>query len=123
MKKVLIVDNNVEILSAMKRILLLYGYEVMSVTTYQMIDINIKYQKPDVIIMDVMLDNQDGRIACKQLKKNTLTKDIFILLMSGSPEKLIDFKKYKADGILEKPFDIEKLLNVIERRDKFPHVI
>lgn len=114
MKKLLIVDNDADGLEAMQLLLSVSGYKVKTATSYKSL-LNIVYAfKPDMIIMDVMLSGEDGRNICKDLKEDPLTKDLCILLISGSHLNLIDYKSYQADGCLEKPFDQQILCDKIE---------
>ena len=114
MKKILVVDNHKSILDVMETILIQQGYEVVTASSYKTILPNIYKNQPDIIILDVMLNNEDGRIICQQLKENNRTKNICIILFSGSSYKLKDYKNYNADGFLEKPFNLEDLLEVLE---------
>lgn len=113
MKKVLVVDNNDAILEVMEALLTEHHYHVLTATSYTTILPILYSEKPDMIILDVMLHNEDGRMVCQQIKSNPRTKDICIILFSASTVKLKDFEKYNADGILQKPFDMKDLLEVI----------
>ena len=114
MKKLLIVDNDADSLEAMQLLLTVSGYKVKTATSYKSL-LNIVYAyKPDMIIMDVMLSGEDGRNICKDLKEDALTRDLCILLISGSALNLIDYRSYLADGCLEKPFDQKILVEKIE---------
>ena len=55
-----------------------------------------------------MLGNEDGRLICRELK-NTIYADTPILLYSAAAALLINFREYKADETVEKPFDIHFL--------------
>ena len=114
MKKLLIVDNDADGLEALQLLLGMSGYKVKTATSYKSL-LNIVYSfQPDLVIMDVMLNGEDGRNICKDLKEDALTKDLCILLISGSPLNLVDYKSYHADGCLEKPFDQKTLCDKIE---------
>lgn len=64
--------------------------------------------------MDVNLNGDDGRIICKELKDNAETNAIPIIICSGSPNLLTDFKTFKADDYLEKPFEISTVISKIK---------
>ena len=51
---------------------------------------------------------------CKEIKQNELTKHIPIILISGSPELLTNYEECGAAAIIEKPFAIENVLQVIK---------
>ena len=69
---------------------------------------------PDILLMDVRLNGVDGRDICKELKTRNAFKSIPIILMSSSPSKLKDYKKFNADDSLEKPFEMTHLLAKID---------
>ena len=114
MKKVLIVDNNQETLDIMLMILDQGGYQTVTADSYRTILPIIYNNKPDIIILDVMLENEDGRNICLQLKNTERTKDICIILLSAYPDKLKNPETYLANGILEKPFNLDDLLNAVK---------
>ena len=69
---------------------------------------------PDLVLIDVRLNGMDGREICKELKTRNAFKSIPIILMSSSASKLIDYKNFNADDVLEKPFGITVLLGKID---------
>ena len=93
------------------------GYSSVTAQSYKTILPIIYKNKPDIIILDVMLENEDGRNICLQLKNTDRTKDICVILLSAFHEKLIGYKTFKASGILAKPFHDEDLLKVLETCD------
>jgi DNA-binding response OmpR family regulator len=67
-----------------------------------------------MLILDVLLRGANGRTVCRELKSNKRTNYFPIVLMSASPECLIDFRECDADDFIEKPFDIHTVLNKID---------
>ena len=65
--------------------------------------------------MDILLDGNDGRQICKELKTDNETKNIPVILLSGSHELLRNFREFSADDIIEKPFEFED----VERKIKW----
>lgn len=72
---------------------------------------------PDLILMDVMLDDMDGREICTALKTDNDTHDIPVILISAT-HNLADSvnKPGGADDFIAKPFDISYLLERIGRQ-------
>ena len=64
--------------------------------------------------MDVFLRDGDGREICKELKSSETTKNTPVILMSGSPAVLKEYKDYYADDVIEKPFIFEDLIKKIK---------
>jgi DNA-binding response OmpR family regulator len=109
MNKLLIVDDSAVLLEIMKNILERMEYIVKTLNTTDNIYNVISVYQPDVLILDVVLDDEDGRDICKRLKNNFATRDICILVFSASRKFLENYKNYGANDVIEKPFSIEDL--------------
>ena len=71
--------------------------------------------KPDLIILDIMLPDGDGRDLLKTLRADTNTQHIPVLMISARyTEQNIQHGDIKPNGFLAKPFDINDLLDRIE---------
>ena len=113
--KILIVDDSPELLHALQIFLEKKSYKVLTVTSDKQLITALPVFRPDVIILDVCLNcTLDGRQICKIIKGDNQYKHIPILLMSGAYERLKDFDECKADGIIEKPFNLLLLHDKIE---------
>lgn len=121
MKKLLIVDNDPDLLEAMKYFLEKKGYEALALSHLGKIIIEIENFQPDLIILDIRIGNKDGRKICTELREQCITNDLCIILFSSSPKLLENYMHYGADGILEKPFDLNTLLSKIESVLKICH--
>lgn len=107
MANILVLDDSQELLTMLKMIFQLHNYEVRTASTKSSLMAHIEIFKPDIILMDVLLDGANGREICRELKENNYTKNIAIILLSGSHEHLRDYQECKADDIIEKPFEFE----------------
>ena len=85
----------------------------------------IKREKPDLILMDVMMPNDNGWETCKKIKEDEKTQDILVAMFTvrtsgDSIEK--SYKYAKADSHINKPFDRKELLetvkNILEKAGK-----
>ena len=65
--------------------------------------------KPDLILLDVILNGENGRDICEKIRANKTKIRIPIILISANPDWLENCKECGADDILEKPFDIKNL--------------
>jgi len=112
-KKVMIADDDPGILDAVEAMLEFGGYEVSSTpngaTVLEMTD-----GLPDLLLLDIWMSGTDGRDVCKQLKSKELTKDMPIIMISAGTELERSAKEAGADDFLEKPFDMEELLQKID---------
>jgi Response regulator containing CheY-like receiver, AAA-type ATPase, and DNA-binding domains len=113
MKKILVVDDDIDILTVVQLVLETNGFDVVAISNWQQIYTQIENFIPDLILLDVSLGTQDGRNLCKQLKSDNKTKDISIILFSanGNVEKSIP--ECLADSFISKPFDINDLIQGI----------
>ncbi|HTI58226.1 response regulator transcription factor [Mucilaginibacter sp.] len=116
MRRILAVDDNEDILDIMKLILEDCGYEVETLTDGNAIFEAIKQTHPDLILLDVMLGNADGRELCKEIKARTEMQDIPVILVSASHQVAERFTLNSGapDDFLAKPFDINDLLAKVE---------
>jgi DNA-binding response OmpR family regulator len=114
MRRIIVVDDNEDILEIIKLILEGYDYEVVTLADGSLLLDNIKEFKPDLILLDVMLGNMDGRELCKMIRSNDETKHIPIIMVSAS-HNLSD--RFMAMGsntdFLAKPFDISELISKV----------
>ncbi len=116
-KKILVLDDDVFILSALRDVLEYYGYEVKTQTRGDKVFENIEEYHPDLILLDVMIADMDGRDICQNIKQEPQTSDIPVILISGT-HNLSDCKKLKSppDDFVTKPFDVGVLLDKIEHQ-------
>ena len=111
-KKILVVDDDPDILDAFQMMLEDAGYEV-SITEKGEYAENLHDTNgglPDVIILDVLLSGKDGRTICQKLKSQEDTKHIPIIMISAHPDAKQSVKAVGADDFLAKPFEMEELL-------------
>ena len=114
MFKILIVDDDEDLLEGVGRILKLKGFDIYGLSnaekTFEIVDLF----KPDLIILDITLCNNDGRGICRKLKLNPATNKIKILLYSANHDHENDYGEYGADGFLKKPFESIHLIEKID---------
>lgn len=115
-KKILIVDDNTDILEILTMLLTEFGYETKPLSSGERVTENIKEFQPDLLLMDVMLADMNGQEICKEIKLNIQTALLPVILMSGSQDlaKFLNVKGAPND-FLAKPFDIDILLAKIEK--------
>ncbi len=111
--RVLIIDDSSELLEVFKIIFEKQGYEIITQSSSTDIFSIVQDNKIDILLLDVFLNGINGRDICKQLKSDPLTNYFPIVLISASPENLIDLNECGADGFIEKPFDINFIVSKI----------
>lgn len=109
MSKILIDDDGVSNTDAITMVLVSHDFEVESIHKSDLLQPTIKSFQPDLILMDIILDTNDGREVWNQLKKNHLTKAIPVMLITAMLESQVEQIPCNADAIMFKPFDYTKL--------------
>jgi DNA-binding response OmpR family regulator len=108
--KILILDDNHEVLNSLSMFLEKASYKVCTVTSSDMLYSELKRFKPNLIILDVYIKGVDeGRKICKIIKSEVSTSHIPVILMSVSSKGLENFKDCQADAVIGKPFNIAML--------------
>jgi DNA-binding response OmpR family regulator len=114
MGKLLIVDNSAALLEIMKNILEFTGYTVKTLIRSDNIYKEINEFQPDLLILDTYLAGEDGREICKELRRSVESKHLGVLVFSAFPKTLENYRSYYADDFIEKPFDMQILLEKIK---------
>ena len=123
-KRILVADDDPSIRDIFQIILSKAGYEVDTKGDASEVLQN-NFIIPDLFLIDKLLSGIDGLDVCRHLKNNPLTASIPVIMVSASPDIGILAAKAGADDFIEKPFEMNHLLNVIEgyiNRDKTKRV-
>lgn len=114
MFKILIIDNEVDVLTVVSIILSGSGFEVETIADWRKTFEQTSTFHPDLILMDISLGGADGRRICGQLKENNDTKHIPVILFSANHNLEENYSDYRADGFIAKPFDANLLVNKLK---------
>ena len=109
-KKLLLVDDDPDILQVLKANLELYGYEVLLAPTWAAAKGVLDIQFPDLIILDLMLPDGNGIDICKELKKQYPTVPIIMLTAKDRVSDKVAGLESGADDYIVKPFETLELL-------------
>lgn len=112
--KIVIIEDNPDILDIIDYILKDVGYEVFSCPDGTIVK-NLDKINPDVILLDEILPSVRGSEICKQLKMQSEFKDVPVILVSTIPHLAKIAQQCGADSYLEKPFNIQDLTNIIQQ--------
>jgi DNA-binding response OmpR family regulator len=111
--KVLVTDDDPQILDLTATILRRAGYDTLEASTGKECLEAVKAHHPDIVLLDVMLPDTTGTELCRQIKADEGLKDIFVILMSGvqvSSDYQADALNVGADGYIIKPISNKELL-------------
>jgi DNA-binding response OmpR family regulator len=114
-KQIMIVDDDINILEFMYLALEFEGYDVRTSTTGKELQQVQPGELPDLILLDVKLIEEDGRVICKQLKTNEQTKDVPIIMLSAQVSERKIRQECPIDDFLSKPFELDTLLDKVEK--------
>jgi DNA-binding response OmpR family regulator len=121
-KKIIIVDDDEGLLDAFKAMLEFANYKVEASTNADIL-LNLKAGNlPDLILLDVLLSGVDGRAICKKLKSQLVTKNVPIIMVSAHPSAFNSIKEIGANDYLAKPFEMNNLLNKIDKQIKLQSI-
>ena len=115
-KKILVVDDEPDILKVVTFRVKKLEYEVVTATNGQEALDLIQKEEPDLILLDIELPVMNGYEVCQRVKTNEKLKHIpIIFLTASSASKIAEkVKEFNADDYLIKPFDSEELLKKIK---------
>jgi len=115
MAKILVIDNDKEILNVLDVMLSKHGFTVQSAFKWQETIDKIESFHPDIILMDVLLGRQtDGRDICEYIKTDTDSGHIPIILFSAISDISQTYPACQADDFISKPFDVQAMISKIQ---------
>jgi DNA-binding response OmpR family regulator len=109
-KKILVVDDEPDILEFLQLILEDEGYTVVTTSKAEYVEKLQNGRLPDLILLDVLLSGKDGRDIVKQLKSQVETKHIPVIMFSAHPSAEETARAAGADDFIAKPFEMDILL-------------
>ena len=118
MAKILVVDDEPDIVRVIKKIMESRGHSVFTAGDGKEALVAVTQQHPDVVILDVNLPTMDGFEVCKRLKSDEQTKHIPIVMITAAYVSVEDAQQgtqLGADEYVTKPFLREVLVHNVER--------
>jgi len=120
-KTVLVVDDEPVLRTIVREILHEEGYAVIEAADGRVMLEIIARERPDLVLMDVMMPGVDGREAYRQLRARREHQDIPVVMMSAAvPSHGLD---PSIAGFMAKPFDLTQLIDLVVRLIGRPHTI
>jgi DNA-binding response OmpR family regulator len=113
--RILIVDDDPEIVAMLSMRLSKRGYKVTTANDgHQALEL-AKKEKPDIVLLDVMMPGKSGWEVARALKQDPTTQAMKIVMVSAIGEKTNEITApiYGADAHVDKPFEFETLERVI----------
>jgi len=113
-RKVLLVDDDIDLVGLMNKVLEEDGrFEVRIASNGFDAGMLVKEYRPEIIVLDVMLPDINGREVCQRVRADTSLEDVRILCISGlvEEEKIQELRLAGADDFLHKPFEIDFMID------------
>ncbi len=111
---ILLVDDDESILEVVQIVLEGEGYRLQTSLNGECLQ-HLSDDLPDLILLDVLLSGCDGREICKQLKRNPTTAHIPVIMLTAHSDASKVADAGGADDFLEKPFDVDVLITIVEK--------
>ena len=119
LKKIMLVDDEPEILDLVSMRLKSFGYDVVTAKDGQDALEMLEFERPDLVLLDVMMPGKDGYEVCNEIKTNPNTSKTPVILFTAKPQQKERLKSnynfIAADDYILKPFEPEDLLAKIKR--------
>lgn len=116
-KKILVIDDEPELVKAITIRLKASGYEVIPAPDGQEGVDKAQEFRPDLILLDIIMPKIDGYEVCKTLKTNPKTKNIPIVIFTASGQRDLEKRcmAVGADAVIKKPFETTELLELVNK--------
>ena len=113
--RVLIADDDLEILGLTRSLLRRRGFEVIEASDGDEAMRQLLENRPDLVVLDVMMPGQSGWEVCRSIRETDSLKDTGVIMLTGVGERLNEMTSplYGADAFLDKPFDFAALDQLI----------
>ena len=112
-KKVLVVDDDAFIRTLLRAWLQESGYGVVTASDGQQAIEQVKREKPDIVLLDLMMPNLDGYSVVKWLRRQEATHHLPIIILSADVRAHQKLVGLTVNGLISKPFDLEEVLDQV----------
>jgi DNA-binding response OmpR family regulator len=116
-KKVLVVDDSQAEIRLLQSVLQQAGFHSVGISDPTKIEEAIEEERPNVILLDVVMPQRNGFQACRDLKSQELYAKIPVILVTSktAPSDRYWGEQQGANGYVSKPFTPEELIDAVKR--------
>jgi len=112
-KRILVLDDNQDILEMVNEVLSYENYDVHATSDSTDI-LKVAHEfKPHLVILDYRLNNANGGEICRDIKAHPSFAGIPVIIFSAYINNKVDFAKYGCNAVISKPFDLSDLLETV----------
>jgi DNA-binding NtrC family response regulator len=115
MSKILVVDDEINVLEAFQEMLASEGHHVLTATGAEWALQRINTEPPDAVVLDVCMPGTSGLDVLRSIRKHYAKLPVIVMTGQGSTQTAIEATKRGAFDYLTKPFDPQEMLNTIGR--------
>ncbi len=120
--RILVIDDDLVFVESMKTVLESKDYQVITAFDGDQGLQKVKDEKPDLVLLDIIMPTQDGFHVCEEIKKDPQLADIPVIILTSFAKKKGETNipssaglELEAEGYMDKPIDPEELLNYVGR--------
>ena len=113
-KRILVIDNDQDILEAVDAALTMENYSVETSSIVEDIFEMIQDKNPDLIVIDYLLFGINGGELCHMIKSEPSTSHLPVIIFSGYPKVIQSLGTYECDAFISKPFELDEFLGTIK---------
>ena len=115
-KRILIIDDDIDLLMLLERRLVREGYKIEAAASLPEAEDVLPAFKPNLVLLDINVNGEDGRQLCWKLKKENSGRDIKVIIISGYDYSAGRAVLFGADDLLPKPLHIDYMLTCIKQQ-------
>ena len=118
MKRILCIEDDLEMIDLIRLILARRGFEVLGAAGGMAGLKEVRAQLPDLVLLDLMMPDMDGWEVYQQMKAEDSTRNIPVIVVTAkaqSIDRVLGLHIAKVDDYIAKPFSPQDLLNSVEK--------
>jgi len=120
--RILVIDDDPVFVESTKTVLESKDYQVLTALDGDIGLQKVREEKPDLVLLDIIMPTQDGFHVCEEIKKDPQLADIPVVMLTSFAQKKGETNipvsaglELEAEGYIDKPVDPEDLLRYIEK--------
>ena len=120
--RILVIDDDPLFVEATKTILEIKDYQVLTASDGDIGLQKVREEKPDLVLLDIIMPTQDGFHVCEEIKKDPQLADIPVVMLTSFAQKKGETDipvsaglELEAEGYIDKPVDPEELLRYVRK--------
>jgi two-component system alkaline phosphatase synthesis response regulator PhoP len=113
LKRILVLDDNEDILDIVQEALSYAQFEVKSVLESEELMAALEDFGPDLVLLDYLVSGTNGGEICRQIKAHPKFNNIPVIIFSAYINSQHDLMNYGCDAVMSKPFDLIELIDTV----------